>query len=157
MEAIILIGIQGSGKSTFYEQRFAATHRRLNLDTLNSRARERELLASFLEHKIDFVVDNTNVTAAGRQDYIRPAREANYRVIGYFFEPMVDDCLKRNEAREGKAKVPRAGFFGTLKRLQRPLLSEGFDELHQVRLIGNHFLVEPYAEPATGPSTPPLL
>jgi len=34
MEAIIFIGIQATGKSTFFQQRFFATHVRINLDML---------------------------------------------------------------------------------------------------------------------------
>jgi hypothetical protein len=36
MEAIILIGIQGAAKSTFYRDRFFDTHVRINLDMLKS-------------------------------------------------------------------------------------------------------------------------
>src|SRR4051812_8782542 len=38
MEAVILIGIQGSGKSTFYRERFFDTHVRVSLDLLKTRA-----------------------------------------------------------------------------------------------------------------------
>ena len=40
MEAIIFIGIQATGKSAFYQQRFADTHIRLNLDMLKTRRRK---------------------------------------------------------------------------------------------------------------------
>ena len=43
MEAVILIGIQGSGKSTFYRERFFDTHVRINLDMLKTRQREKLL------------------------------------------------------------------------------------------------------------------
>jgi len=39
MEAVILIGIQGSGKSTFYRDRFFNTHVRINLNILKRRSR----------------------------------------------------------------------------------------------------------------------
>jgi predicted kinase len=41
MEAVIFVGIQASGKSTFYCQRFFATHMRISLDMLRTRRRER--------------------------------------------------------------------------------------------------------------------
>ena len=41
MEAVILIGIQGAGKSTFYKDRFFNTHVRINLDMLKTRHREK--------------------------------------------------------------------------------------------------------------------
>ena len=37
MQVVILIGIQGSGKSTFCRKRFFDTHVRINLDMLRTR------------------------------------------------------------------------------------------------------------------------
>src|SRR5579872_6904854 len=48
MEAVILVGIQGAGKSTFYQERFSGTHARINLDELKTRAREKEFFAECL-------------------------------------------------------------------------------------------------------------
>ncbi|HWE94100.1 MAG TPA: hypothetical protein VG269_09070 [Tepidisphaeraceae bacterium] len=39
MEAVIFCGVQGSGKSTFFRERFFDTHLRLNLDMLRTRHR----------------------------------------------------------------------------------------------------------------------
>ena len=44
MEAVILIGIQGSGKTTFYRQRFFETNVRISLDLVKTRRREQALL-----------------------------------------------------------------------------------------------------------------
>ena len=41
VEAVIFVGLQGSGKSTFYRERFFDTHVRLSLDMLKTRHRER--------------------------------------------------------------------------------------------------------------------
>lgn len=134
MKAILLIGIQGAGKSTFYCQRFFHTHVRLSLDLLKTRHRESTLLQACLNTRQPLVIDNTNVTAVERARYIIPAKTAGFRVTGYFFEPDPQGSLQRNNRREGKRKVPPAALFGTLKRLQRPRLAEGFDELYLVRL-----------------------
>ena len=40
MGLVILIGIPGAGKSTYYRRRLARTHFRVNLDTLKRRPRE---------------------------------------------------------------------------------------------------------------------
>jgi predicted kinase len=130
MEAVLLIGIQGSGKSTFYRERFFDTHVRVSLDLLRTHYRERRLLALCLETHQAFVVDKTNATVAQRERYIRPARQAGFRVIGYFFEPDPTRAAEWNQRRP--RPIPLAGLFGTLKQLQRPRLAEGFDEIHQV-------------------------
>ena len=145
MEAVLLIGIQGAGKSTFYLRRFFHTHVRLSLDLLRTHHRERTLLEACLGAGQPLVVDNTNVGAAERARYILPAKAAGFRVAGYFFEPDPRGSLRRNGEREGKRRVPPAGLFGTLKRLQRPRLDEGFDELHRVRISeSGEFLTEPW-------------
>jgi predicted kinase len=81
METVLLIGIQGAGKSTFYLQRFFHTHVRLSLDLLRTRHRERTLLEACLGAGQPLVVDNTNVTAAERARYIqlrgRPTRSSD--------------------------------------------------------------------------------
>ena len=134
MEAVLLIGIQGAGKSTFYCRRFFHTHVRLSLDLLRTRRRLTVLFEACLGTGQPLVVDNTNVTAVERARYVLPAKEAGFRVSGYFFEPDPQGSLQRNNLREGNRRVPPAGLLGTLKRLQRPRLEEGFDELYRVGL-----------------------
>lgn len=132
MEAHIFIGIQASGKSTFYQRCFFDTHVRINLDMLRTRNRERLLFEACLRAGQPLVIDNTNPTAADRARYIGPAQAAGFRITGYFFEPDPRGCYERNERRA--RTVPPAGLFGTLKRLERPVFTEGFDELCQVVL-----------------------
>ena len=70
MEAIIFVGIQASGKSTFYRERFFDTHLRINLDMLKTRYREQLILRACIEAKQPFVVDNTNPSVEERARYI---------------------------------------------------------------------------------------
>jgi predicted kinase len=143
MEAVLLIGIQGSGKSTFCRERFFDTHVRISLDLLRTRHREQRLLALCLETRQRFVVDKTNASALERARYIGPARAAGFRVTGYFFEPDPAGAAERNRRRPHP--VPAAGLFGTLKRLQRPLWQEGFDELWRVLVLpAGEFAVQGY-------------
>lgn len=133
MEAILFIGIQGAGKSTFYRRHFFDTHLRLSLHILRTRSRQRLLLQACIDAGQRFVLDNTNVERAERAEIIAQARAGRFKVIGYFFEPEVEQSLAWNAARSGKACVPVKGVLGTLKRLQRPLREEGFDLLYIVR------------------------
>lgn len=137
MEAVILIGIQGSGKSSFYKERFFDTHVRINLDMLKTRRRQQLLLGACIEAGQPFVVDNTNVTAEARALFIAPARAAGFRVEGYYFIPDVRGALLRNSRRQGAARVPEKGLLGTYKRLREPARAEGFDALYDVRIGGS--------------------
>jgi predicted kinase len=134
MELILFIGIQGTGKSSFYRERFYRTHVRVNLDMLKTRHRERLLVAACLEGKTPFVVDNTNTTRADRARYLVPAKAAGFVVHGYFFQSRVAEALARNAARPTPERVPDAAVLGTARRLELPTMSEGFDRLYFVRL-----------------------
>lgn len=59
MEAILPIGIQGAGKSSFYRERFFSTHIRINRDMLKTRYREEVLLHACILAKqpFDYVVE----------------------------------------------------------------------------------------------------
>jgi len=129
MEAVIFVGIQASGKSTFYVERFFKAHVRINLDMLRTRHRERILLDACLAAKQSSVVDNTNPTAADRSPYIQTAKAAGFETVGYYFQSKVDDCLSRNANRPEKERVPDLAILGTYKRLEVPALAEGFDRL----------------------------
>lgn len=135
MEAIILVGIQASGKTTFCKERFFNTHVRINLDMLRTRHRERLFLSTCIESQMRFVVDNTNPTVEERAKYIEPAKQAGYRIVGYFFDSPVSDSLRRNALRIGEECIPEVGVLGTYKRLRRPTLEEGFDELFAVEIV----------------------
>lgn len=144
MEAVILVGIQASGKSTFYTRRFADTHVRISRDLLGTRARERQLLEECLRAGRPFVADNTNVLAEERARFIGPARAAGYRVAGYFFRTEPRAAIARNKLREGRAVIPIPGILGTYKKLQEPRMGEGFDALYAVTLTpAGEFVVQP--------------
>jgi predicted kinase len=152
MEAVLLIGIQASGKSSFYQQRFSATHTRINLDELKTRSKERALLDSCLAARRPFVVDNTNVTIERRAEYIAKAKAAGFRVAGYFLRTEIGDALRRNRGRAGRGQVPAGALFATLKKLQSPTWSEGYDALYVVEALpdgGFHVTEQPRDVEAT--------
>jgi predicted kinase len=134
MEAVIFVGVQGAGKSTFYRERFSDTHIRINLDMLKTRRREQLILEACLAAQQSFVVDNTNPLPSDRARYVLPARAAGFRIIGYFFETPLAEALRRNNLRLAKKKIPASAVAGTFKKIQQPTLEEGFDEIHSVTL-----------------------
>ena len=133
MEMILFIGIQASGKSTFFNERFCATHTRVNLDTLKTRHREDVLLRECFAARRPFVVDNTNVTTAQRAKYIALAKSAGFKIVGYYFATRLKEALARNSLREGDARIPDKGVMGTSGRLEIPSRGEGYDCLYYVR------------------------
>ena len=140
---ILFTGLQASGKTTFYRQRFPdLVH--VNLDTLHTRNRERLLMDECFAAGSSFVVDNTNPTSEIRAKYIDDARRHGYRVIGYYFQSSIPACKERNSRRTGKALLPVSALAATHRILELPDRAEGYDELYYVRIEGNTFFVEPW-------------
>jgi predicted kinase len=137
MEAVIFVGVQGAGKTTFYRERFFDTHVRISLDMLRTRRREQLLLMACIEARQRFVVDNTNPLPNDRSRYIEPARQARFRVIAYSFQVALRDAIRRNNQRESKQKVPVAAVVSTFKKVCAPTLDEGFDEVHVVQIVAD--------------------
>src|SRR5919197_2335837 len=113
MDAVLLCGVQGSGKTTLYRDRFADTHVHVSLDLVGSRARESALVRECLDAQRPFVVDNTNPTPADRARYVDPAREAGFKLVAYLVE--VDPAVAF-----ARAEIPPARVAATARSLQPP-------------------------------------
>lgn len=142
----IMIGIQGSGKSTFYHQFLANDFVRINLDTLKTRHQEKLLIEECIKKGKSFAIDNTNPTKDDRQRYIPSAKAAGYKIIGYFMESKLKECIERNNLRQGKEKIPTIAIASTSNKLQMPSYDEGFDELYFVKNDGKTMTVTEWRE-----------
>ena len=140
MEIIILMGLQASGKSTFYRTHFADTHEHISKDLLsrskNQNKKQAERIERAFQEQRSVVVDNTNVTEQDRLPLIDIGRRYDATIIGYFFQPDVLSSRTRNKQRTGKAHVPEKAIFITAHKFESPSYAEGFDTLYYVR-IGN--------------------
>lgn len=132
MEALILCGLPGSGKSTFCRERLYNTHIRLSLDMLRTRHREKLLLEAMLAAKQPFVIDNTNPAPADRARYIIPAKAAGFRVGIYYFAVPFQIASARNLQRNAKAVVPEKGMAAMRNTMTLPTWQEGADALFTV-------------------------
>ncbi|HKQ37376.1 MAG TPA: AAA family ATPase [Verrucomicrobiae bacterium] len=132
MEMVLFIGVPASGKSSFYKERFFLSHVRINRDMLKTRRREELLIRACFDGKTKFVVENTNLTRVVRAPYIALAKNAEFRVVGYFFDLPAPEAVNRNKARPEPERVPAVAIWAARKRLEPPTLDEGFDELHTV-------------------------
>lgn len=146
MEGVVFMGLQASGKSSFYLKHFYNTHLRINMDMLKTRHREQLIFNACLESKQAAVIDNTNPTRGDRERYISGFKSNRFRVVGYYFESTLDECLARNALRQGKALIPEAGLRGTYSKLEPPQYCEGFDRLYCVTMVTGGFKVEEWKD-----------
>lgn len=147
-DIVILIGLPASGKSTFFRERFSASHAHVSKDNFPkhrrpARRQEREIREALAADR-SVVVDNTNASVDERAAVIAIGRELGTRILGYVFETDVPGCRERNGNRKGAACVPLVALYDTAKRYQAPRMEEGFDELWTVRLAEAGFDVQHY-------------
>ena len=149
-ELVIFVGLQASGKSTFFRERFATTHKLVSKDLFrnnkNRNGRQVQLIEAALGAGSSVVVDNTNPTVEDRRPLIELGRGHGARIVGYYFDSTVRACVGRNRRRTGKDRVPEVAIFATAQKLVPPSYSEGFDELRHAR-IADDSTVEVRAEP----------
>jgi predicted kinase len=136
MDLVVLAGLQGSGKTTFYRARFAETHAHVSKDLFrhnhDKTRRQRHLVEAAAADGLSVVVDNTSVRREDRAELVALARALGMRPVLYWFPPDPKASLARNATREGKARVARVAVFATLKRLAPPTADEGFEEAYEV-------------------------
>ncbi|MBE9127830.1 MULTISPECIES: ATP-binding protein [unclassified Coleofasciculus] len=139
MELIIFIGLQASGKSTFFRQHFAETHLLVSKDLMrnnkNPSRRQAQLIKEALRAGRSVVVDNTNPKVEDRAALIQWGQVYDVQIIGYYFKSQVECCLERNQQRLGKARVPDVAIYATIKKLTPPSYTEGFHQLFYVQIV----------------------
>jgi predicted kinase len=136
-ELVVMVGLQGAGKSTWVAEHLAGTHVVVSKDQWpNARrreARQRRVVADALAEGASVVVDNTNPSPAERAPLIELARAAGVPARAVHLDVPLETCLARNDARTGRARVPLVGVFSTHRRLVPPSTAEGFAAVLVVR------------------------
>jgi predicted kinase len=141
---IVLVGLPGSGKSTWAaNQRLTALSsdhlRELLLDDATAQSANAEVfrhLRALVRSRLRLarpatVVDATNLTRAERRVWIRIAREFGAEAEAVWFDVPLDECKRRNRARS--RVVPDEAMERLARKLTPPELSEGFARVQAVR------------------------
>ena len=135
MQAIVFVGLPGSGKSTYYKAHFFNTHLRISTDLLKTKNREKLLLDFCRNTNMPFVIDNTNVQKSVRKKYIERIRAWTQEVFitCIYFACDVPTCIKRNAQRTGKDRIPDCAIYAKAKIFEEPTIDEGFDEIQIIQ------------------------
>ncbi|MCZ2815380.1 AAA family ATPase [Modestobacter sp. VKM Ac-2984] len=136
-ELVVMVGLQGSGKSTWIAGHLAGTHAVVSKDHWpNARrreARQQRVVAGLLAEGASVVVDNTSPSPAERAPLVALAAAAGVPARAVFVDVPLETCRARNEARQGRARVPLVGLYSAAGRLVPPSTAEGFSEVTHVR------------------------
>jgi predicted kinase len=136
-ELVVMVGLQGSGKSTWVAEHLAGTHVVISKDhwpnARHREARQRRIVDGLLAEGASVVVDNTDPSPAERAPLVELAAAAGVPARAVFVDTPLETCQERNAARTGRARVPEVGLFSTAARLVPPTTAEGFAEIQIVR------------------------
>lgn len=143
----MLIGLPGSGKSTFYNKHLDLPYDDpatilVSLDTFRMNvlghefhrpsepivhAWAKQTTRYLLSLGYDVVLDATHLTKSVRRPYILMAKEFNAKVVVYELQLSLEECLKRNAKRD--RVVPEEVIVNMAASYQQPSPDEGIDEL----------------------------
>jgi predicted kinase len=140
---ILLVGLPGSGKSTWAESKPGVLSsdalRELLADDPDNQAihaRVFRVLRDILKHRLELkrpltYVDATNLTPYEREPYVKLAHRFDCKIEAVFFDVPVEECLRRNR---GRARVvPDQVIRKMAARLVKPSAKEGFSRVNVLR------------------------
>ena len=142
----ILIGVPGSGKSTYAEELYQKSERGTALvssDQIrkslygNENCQDNPKKVFSIAHQAtidqlqrgyDVIFDATNIYAKDRMDLIRKVCfevKKEVRFIAIYFDTPIETCIKRQDLRE--RKVPTKVIEKMGRQMEKPIFYEGFD------------------------------
>ena len=140
----MLVGLPGSGKSTYVENLGGMAlssdeiRRLLSDDATNQNIHRRvfAVLRQLLKHRLELqrpvsYIDATNLTPQERRPYIQLAGLYDCEIEAVFFDVPVEECRRRNRARH--RIVPDEAIALMAQRLVAPDVQEGFSRVSIVR------------------------
>ena len=123
---IVLVGLPGSGKSTFCQDWLKkGYYARISQDEMGKQG-HRDAFDKALQYDQNIIIDRCNFNVEQRQRYIKPAREKGYEVHVVWFHTSADECIRRIKMRKN-----------------HPNLAEGNEKIEEVVRMFDKMFVAP--------------
>ena len=157
MKAYMMIGVPGSGKSTYAKNLIKFMNymdKKRNIDYISRDeirfsllkegdayfSRENQVYKIFtnkiresLKAGNDVIIDATHMTWGSRHKMFKTLTNIkNLEVIGIWMRTPFTKCYENNNKREGLSKVPEDALKNMIEHFEEPELKEGFTRIQEV-------------------------
>ncbi len=124
-EIILMVGMQGSGKSTFVKNKFSSKYTVISGDVYKTAER---MLKEADKHSTSIIFDATHGTKEKRKRFVDYAKEKGLPLRCIWMSTNIDTCIEQNKQREAETgtHVPKIALYKYRKDFQEPEESEGF-------------------------------
>lgn len=140
VEAVIMVGYPGSGKSHFAKENFQKhNYEVINRDTLKNWQKCRDKMEECLEANKSCVIDNTNPDMASRKRFIDVAKKLKIPIRAFVMNSNYYQSKHNNAFREltdpSHDHISDMIFNMYRSKYEEPQLKEGFDEIVKVNMV----------------------
>lgn len=150
---ILIVGFPAAGKSTVAQEAIDQGYLHINRDKEGGTVKGLlPLVEDSLKRKRDVVLDNTFPTIESRKPFIELAKQYGAKVVCYLMDSTLEDAqfnacsrivkmyghlLDNAEIKKSKHPntFPMAVLYGYRKEFQKPVKSEGFDEIKVIPFV----------------------
>ncbi len=159
---IVLVGLPGSGKSTYLEKLGVSSlssdeMRRLLIDDVTNQTIHGKVFASLrylLRQRIQLArpvsyVDATNLSKKDRKPFLQIGKQFNCRMEALFFDVPLEICKQRN--RQRSRVVPEDAMNAMAVKLTPPSQEEGFERITRIQVPATNVEQTPKGSPESAP------